>query len=361
MHLVWRNFRKWLSLFGVGLFLAAAIAACGPQANQSSPADQSSPTVRSSSPKEAKITLVSYAVTKAAYAKIIPLFVAEWEQKTGQKVTVKESYGGSGAQTRAIIDGLEADVVNLALEGDVNKLQKAGLIDEGWQKELPNDSIVTKSVVALSYRDGNPKGIKSWDDVVKPGVEIITANPKTSGVAKWNFLAVYGAAREKLKDDGKAQEFVQKFYQNAKVLAKDAREATEVFAKQGQGDLLLNYENEVILAEKEGKKIPFVVPTNVNISIDTPATVVDTNVKKHGTEAVAKAFAEFLFTAPAQREFTALGFRSVLPEVESENKDRFPKIEKLLTVKDFGGWDGIEKQFFAKGAVFDRIQASLGK
>jgi sulfate transport system substrate-binding protein len=357
----WRNFRKWLSLFGLGLGLAVAIAACNiPQANSpSSPADQVSSS--SEARKEAKITLVSYAVTKTAYAKIIPLFTAEWEQKTGQKVTVKASYGGSGAQTRAIIDGLEADVVNLALEGDVNKLQKAGLIDEGWQKELPNDSTVTKSVVVLSYRDGNPKGIKSWDDVVKPGVGVIAANPKTSGVAKWNFLAVYGAGREKLKDDSKAEEFVQKFYQNAKVLAKDAREATEAFTKQSQGDLLLNYENEVILAEKEGSKIPFVVPTDVNISIDMPAVVVDANVKKHGTEAVAKAFAEFLFTVPAQREFAALGFRSIQPEVANENKDRFPKIDKLLTVKDFGGWENVDKQFFAKGAVFDRIQASLGK
>lgn len=348
MPLVWRNFRKWVSLFGVGLFLTVAIAACSsPQSGTNS--------------QESEITLVSYAVTKAAYGKIIPLFAADWQQKTGQKVTIRESYGGSGAQTRAVIDGLEADVVNLALEGDVNKIQKAGLIDEGWQKELPNDSTVTRSVVALSYRDGNPKGIKSWNDIVKPGIEVITANPKTSGVAKWNFLAVYGAGREKLKDAGKAQEFVQKFYQNAKILTRDARESTEVFAKQGQGDLLLNYENEVILAEKEGSKLPFLVPTDVNISIDTPVAVVDANVKKRGTEKVAKAFAEFLFTAPAQREFAALGFRSVLPEVMNENKDRFPKVEKLLTVKDFGGWEEVDTQFFANGAVFDRIQANLGK
>ncbi|NKB17961.1 MAG: sulfate ABC transporter substrate-binding protein [Pseudanabaena sp. CRU_2_10] len=350
MNIVWRGIRRWLSLFGVGLCLAGAIAACNPQANTNSAAS-----------KEAEITLVSYAVTKAAYSKIVPLFTAEWEQKHGQKVTVKESYGGSGSQTRAVIDGLEADVVNLALELDVNKIEKAGLIDRGWQKELPNDSIVTKSVVALSYRDGNPKGIKSWDDLVKPGVEVITANPKTSGVARWNFLAVYGAGKQKLKDEAKVKAHIQKFYQNAKILTKDAREATEIFVKQSQGDVLLNYENEVILAEQEGDKIPFVVPTDINISIDAPIAVVHANIKKHGTEAVAKAFAEFLFTAPAQKEFAKLGFRPILPEVEAEFKDRFPKVEKLLTAKDFGDWNEIQSQFFADGAVFDRIQASIGK
>ena len=350
MQIAWRGIRKWLSLFGVGLCFAGAIAACTPQAN-----------TNSATSKEAEITLVSYAVTKAAYSKIVPLFVADWEKKTGQKVTVKESYGGSGSQTRAVIDGLEADVVNLALELDTNKIEKAGLIDRGWQKELPNDSIVTKSVVALSYRDGNPKGIKSWDDLAKPGIEVITANPKTSGGARWNFLAVYGAGKQKLKDEAKVKDYIQKFYQNAKILTQDARESTEIFAKQNQGDVLLNYENEVILAEQEGDKIPFVVPTDINISIDAPVAVVDANAKKHGAEAVAKAFAEFLFTAPAQKEFAKLGFRPILPEVEAEFKDRFPKVQKLLTAKDFGGWNEIQSQFFADGAVFDKIQASIGK
>jgi sulfate/thiosulfate transport system substrate-binding protein len=351
MNIVWRGIQRSLSLFAIGLCLAVAIAACdSPQAN-----------TNSANSKEVDITLVSYAVTKAAYSKIIPLFTAEWEQKHGQKVNVKESYGGSGSQTRAVIDGLEADVVNLALELDTNKIEKAGLIDKGWQKKLPNESIVTRSVVALSYRDGNPKGIKAWDDLVKPGVEVITANPKTSGGARWNFLAVYGAGKQKLKDDTKTKDYIQKFYQNAKILTKDARESTEIFAKQNQGDVLLNYENEVILAEQEGDKIPFVVPTDINISIDAPVAVVDANAKKHGTAAVAKAFAEFLFTAPAQKEFAKLGFRPILPEIEAEFKDRFPKVEKLLTAKDFGSWSDIQSQFFADGAVFDQIQAKTGK
>jgi sulfate/thiosulfate transport system substrate-binding protein len=342
MHIVWSSLRRWLSLVGVGSFLVFAIAACSSQA-----------------PNGAEITLVSYAVTKAAYSKIIPLFTAAWEQKTGQNVSVNQSYGGSGSQTRAVIDGLEADVVNLALELDVDKIEKAGLIDKGWQKEFPNDSILTKSVVAFSYRNENPKSINTWEDLVKPGVEIITANPKTSGAARWNFLAVYGAGQEKLKDTAKAQEFTRSFYQNARVLTRDARESTAIFVKQNQGDVMLNYENEFILAAQAGEKIPFVVPTDINISIDAPVAVIDANVKKHGNEALAKAFVDFLFTPPAQQEFAKHGFRPILPEVEAEYKDRFPKVDKLLTAKNFGNWGDIQSQFFADNAVFDRIQASL--
>ncbi len=360
MHSTWRNFKTWLSLFIVGVSLSLAIAACtSPQASDN---PTSGTVAQPETKRNVKLTLVSYAVTKSAYANIIPLFVEEWQKKNNQKVTFKESYGGSGSQTRAVLDGLEADVVNLALAADVQKIEKAKLIDTGWEKELPNDSIATNSVVAFSVREGNPKNIKTWDDLVRSDVEVITANPKTSGVARWNFLAVYAAGKEKLKDAGKTQDYVQKFYKNSKILTKDARESTEVFGKQGQGDVLLNYENEVILAEKEGSKLPYIIPTDTNISIDAPIAVIDANAKKHGTEAVAKAFAEFLFTAPAQREFAKLGFRPVLPEVSTEFSSRYPKVTKLVTAKDyFGGWDAIQKDFFADGAAFDQIQSSLGK
>jgi sulfate/thiosulfate transport system substrate-binding protein len=346
MRTAWWGFRKWLSLFGVGLCLAVAIAACNNFA---------------AAKPESEILLASYAVTKSAYRKIIPLFISEWERKTGQKIAVQQSYGGSGSQTRAVIDGLEADVVNLALALDVNKIQKAGLIEPGWQEKLPNQAIATTSVVSLSYRQGNPKGIRTWEDLTKPGIEVITANPKTSGVARWNFLAVYGAGKQKFQDAAKAQEFTQRFYQNSKVLTRDARESTEIFFKQEQGDVLLNYENEVILAASEGRTVPFSIPTDVNIAIDAPVAVVDAYAKKHGTEAIARAFVEFLFTAPAQREFAKLGFRPTLPEVGAEFKDRFPKVDKLLTAQDFGDWDRIQAEFFADGAVFDRIQANLGQ
>jgi sulfate/thiosulfate transport system substrate-binding protein len=346
MFLGWRSFRKWLGLFSIGLTLVVAIAACS--------------NFTGAKPNS-EILLASYAVTKSAYRKIIPLFISEWERKTGQKVSVQQSYGGSGSQTRAVIDGLEADVVNLALALDVNKIRKAGLIEPGWQEKLPSQAIATTSVVSLSYRKGNPKGIHTWEDLTRPGIEIITANPKTSGVARWNFLAVYGAGKQKFGDDVRAREFTQKFYQNSKILTRDARESTEIFFKQEQGDVLLNYENEVILAASEGREVPFSIPADVNIAIAAPVAVVDTYAKKHGTEAIARAFAEFLFTAPAQREFAKLGFRPTLPEVAAEFKDQFPKIDKLLTAQDFGDWDQIQTEFFADGAVFDRIQANLGQ
>ena len=319
------------------------------------------PQVAVSQPKNIELTLVSYAVTKQAYEKIIPKFIAKWKKETGQEVRFRQSYGGSGSQTRAVIDGLEADITNLSLASDTKRIEQAGLIQPGWEKELPNESIVTNSVVALTVRQGNPKNIKGWEDIVKPGVAIITANPKTSGGARWNFLAIYGAGEHSLKSAEKAEEFTQQLYQNTKVLPKDARESSEVFYKQRQGDVLLNYENEVLLAAMEGDKEPFIVPTDVNISIDSPIAVVDANTKRHGTEAVSKAFAEFLFTPVAQREFAKVGFRPIEPSIKTEFKDKFPKVEKLLTVKDFGGWDAIQTKFFADGASFDKIQASLKK
>lgn len=343
----------------VGLGITFAIAACGGSQETNQSADLSADL--SADKKDQEIILVSYAVTKRAYSKIIPLFVADWEKQTGQKVRIKESYGGSGSQTRAVIDGLEADISHLALALDTQKLEKAKLIDSGWEQELPNDAIVTKSVVALTLRNGNPKNIKGWEDIVKPGVQVITANPKTSGGARWNFLAVYGAGEQKLKSAEKAQEFTQQLFQNVKILPKDARESSEVFYKQRQGDVLINYENEVLLAELEGDKEPFIIPTDINISIDSPVAVIDANVKKHGTEKVTEAFAKFLFTPAAQREFAKVGFRPIESATVAEFKDKFPVVEKLLTVKDFGGWDQIQTKFFADGAAFDKIQASLKK
>jgi sulfate/thiosulfate transport system substrate-binding protein len=302
-----------------------------------------------------EITLVSYAVTKAAYEKIIPLFVADWKKKTGETVTFKTSYAGSGTQTRAIIDGLPADVVNLALAGDVKKIEKAGLIKAGWEKELPNNGIVTRSVVALETREGNPKGIKTWSDLAKPGIGIVTANPKTSGVAKWNFAALWGSVTQNGGSETQASQFVGSVYKNAVVLAKDAREASDIFYKKGQGDVLLNYENEVILAAKQGKTSPSYTVPSVNIAIDTPVAVIDKNVDKHGNRKVAEAFAKFLFTPAAQKEFGKTGFRPVNASVAGEFN--FPKIAKLYTIGNLGGWDGVDAKFFADGAIFDKIYA----
>ncbi|BAZ64058.1 sulfate ABC transporter periplasmic sulfate-binding protein [Calothrix sp. NIES-4105] len=352
--------KGFLSLFLVGAFLSLAVAACsggsGGEASAPSPGG-ASPVAASN--KDPEITLVSFAVTKAAHEAIIPKFVEKWKQEKNQNVTFKTSYGGSGSQTRAVIDGLEADIVHLALAGDTQKIEKAGLIQPGWEKEVPNNGIVSKSVGAIATRPGNPKGIKTWADLAKDGVKVITADPKTSGVARWNFLALWNSVIKAGGDEQKATDFVTQIYtKNVQLLAKDAREATDAFFKQGQGDALINYENELILARQKGEKVEAIIP-DVNISIDNPIAVVDKNVDKHGTREVTEAFVKYLFTPEAQQEFAKIGFRSVDETVaqNKEVKDKFPAVKTLGTVQDFGGWSEVQKKFFEDGAVFDKIQA----
>jgi sulfate transport system substrate-binding protein len=341
-----RAWKSLVALFWVGVSLSSLIASCS-QSN-SSTANNS----------DAELTLVSFAVTKAAHEAIIPKFVEKWKQEKNQNVTFKTSYGGSGSQTRAVIDGLEADVVHLALALDTDKIAKAGLIDAGWEKEFPNDSIVSKSVAALVTRDGNPKAINTWTDLGKDGVGLITADPKTSGVARWNFLALWNSVIKTGGDEAKALDLVTKVYQNVPVLARDAREATDIFLKQGQGDALINYENEIVLAQQKGEKVNYVIP-EVNISIDNPIAVVDENVDKHKTREVAEAFVKYLYTEEAQQEFGKFGFRPVIDSV-AQNKEfsaKYPKIKTLATVKDYGGWSQVQDKFFADGTIFDQIQA----
>jgi sulfate transport system substrate-binding protein len=304
--------------------------------------------------KPLEVTLVSYAVTQGAYSKIIPQFTADWKKKTGQTVVFRQSYGGSGSQTRAVIDGLEADIVALALAGDTKKIEQAGLIKSGWEKKAPNNAIVTKSVVAFITRPGKPQ-IKSWNQLADPKIKVITANPKTSGGAKWNFLALWASVAFKGGTEAQAKTFVDKVYNSVPVLPKDARESTDVFIKQGQGDVLLNYENEAILAKQKGAKDPFFIPTDVNISIDNPIAVVDKIVDKRGTRKVAEAFVAYTFTPAAQREYAKVGFRPVNAQVSKEVASKFPKINKLVTVNDFGGWSKIDPKFFKDGGIFDQI------
>ncbi len=339
---------KPLRLLGyplLGIVISGAIAACSPIPKNEKPI---------------KLTLVSYAVTQSAYEQIIPKFTKQWKEMTGQTVVFEQSYGGSGSQTRAVIDGLEADVVALALALDTQKIEKAGLIDKGWEKELSNESIVHKSVVALVPRDETVK-IKGWQDLTRADIQIITANPKTSGGARWNFLALWGAVTQEGGTEAKAQEYVANVFKNAPVLPKDARESSDVFYKQGQGNVLMNYENEVILAQQKGNKTAFLVPTDRNISIDNPVAVVDKNVDKHGTREVAEAFVNFLFTPEAQKEFAKVGFRPVDAAVAQEFSQQYPAIKNLFTVKDLGGWNKVQKDFFEEGATFDKILLKINK
>lgn len=349
---------------GVGI---TTLTACGsnPPTNNSSPnTTTSSPSPSTSTEKKGDVTLtvVSFAVTKVAHEEIIPKFVEKWKKERNQTVIFNQSYGGSGSQTRAVIDGLEADVVHLALGSDVQKIEKAGLIQPGWEQEFPNDSIVSKSVAALVTREGNPLGIKTWSDLTKPGVQLITADPKTSGVARWNFLALWGSVTQTGGTEDQAKEFVTNVYKNVPILAKDAREATDVFYKQGQGNVLINYENEIVLAGDKGQKLPYTIP-DVNVSIDNAIAIVDKNVDKHGTREVAQAFVEYLFTPEAQEAFAKVGFRPVNSTVAQNQQlvAKYPPIKTLFTVKDLGGWPEIQGKFFADGTFFDQMQSSLRK
>jgi sulfate transport system substrate-binding protein len=336
------SYLKLVSLFVVGVALSIALAACGSS---------------SASNSDVKLRLVSFSVTQAAHDQIIPKFVEKWKKEHNQNVTFETSYGGSGAQAAAVIDGSkEADIVHLALPLDVNKIQQAGLIKKAWETRAPRNGIVTRSVAAIVTRDGNPKGINSWEDLAKDDVKLIAANPKTSGIAIWEFLGLWGSVTQAGGDEAKALDFVTRVYKNTSGLTKDAREASDLFFQKGEGDVLVSYENEVTLAEQNNQKLPFTVP-QLNISIDNPVVVVDKNVEKHRTKEVAQAFIDYLYSEEAQREFAKLGYRSVNPLITQEVASQFPKVETLFTAQDLGGWDTIQKKFFEQGAIFEQIQA----
>jgi len=346
----WLNRRSlwgFVSLFLLGTTLSVAIAACS-----GSIADTSG------TQRDVKLTLVSYSVTEAAHDRIIPKFVEKWKKEHNQNVTFAQSYGGSGSQASAVIEGSqEADIVHLALALDIHRIEQAGLIEPGWEREAPKNGVVTRSVAAIVTREGNPKGINTWTDLAKDGVKLIAANPKTSGIAMWEFLALWGSVTQTGGEERQALDYITKVYKNAPLLTKDAREATDIFFNQGQGDVLINYENEVVLAELNGQKLPYTIP-EVNISIDNPVAVVDKNVDKHGTREVAQAFIDFLYSPEAQQEFAELGYRPVNPSVVAEVVSKYPSVKTLFTVQDLGGWDIIQKQFFTDGATFDKIQAA---
>jgi sulfate transport system substrate-binding protein len=341
-----RSLLGFVAIVLFGIILSLGLAACS--------------LISGAGANEAKLTLVSYAVTQGAYEKIIPKFAQQWKRQTGQTVTFGQSYGGSGAQSRAVIDGLDADVVALALALDIKKLEKAGLIESGWEKELPNDSIAYKSVAALVTHNAGTQ-ITQWSNLIKENLQVITANPKTSGGARWNFLALWGSVTEAGGSTQEAKAFVEKVFKNVPVLPRDAREASDVFYKQGQGDVLINYENEVILAKQRGYEKSYGVPLDYNISIDSPVAVVDKNVDKHGTREVAEAFVKYLFTPEAQREFAKIGFRPVDATIDQEFSSQYPKVKKLFTVQELGGWNEVQTKFFADGAVFDQIQVNIAK
>ncbi len=303
---------------------------------------------------------VSYDPTRELYQEVNGAFAKQWKEKTGQTVTINQSHGGSGKQARAVIDGLDADVVTLALAFDVDALyQKGDLISQNWQTQLPDNSAPYTSTIVFLVPKGNPKGIKDWDDLVKPGVEVITPNPKTSGGARWNYLAAWAYAQKKFgNDETQVKEFVKTLYKNVSVLDAGARGSTTTFVERGIGDVLIAWENEAFLAVHEiGKNHFEIVTPSLSILAEPPVTVVDKVAKKHGTEAAAKAYLDFLYTEEGQEIVAKHYYRPRSQAVAEKYAERFPKIE-LVTINDFGGWQKAQTKHFADGGTFDQIYLS---
>ena len=313
----------------------------------------------------AEITLlnVSYDPTRELYQDFNAAFSKFWLAKTGDKVTIRSSHGGSGKQARAIIDGLDADVATLALAYDVDQLAEKGrLIPKDWQKRLSHNSSPYTSTIVLLVRKGNPKNIKDWDDLIKPGVSVITPNPKTSGGARWNYLAAWTFAQKKFgNDEAKTKDFVAKLFKNVPVLDTGARGSTTTFVERGIGDVLLAWENEAFLAQKElgqkdngQSKFEIVVPS-LSILAEPPVTVVDKFAKKHGTEKVANAYLNYLYTLDGQEIIAKNYYRPTLDSVAKKYENQFPKVNLVQIDQAFGGWQKAQKTHFSDGGTFDQI------
>ncbi len=311
--------------------------------------------------KDIKLLNVSYDPTREFYEDYNAAFARHWKEKSGDAVTVRQSHGGSGKQARSVIDGNEADVVTLALAYDIDAIaEKAKLLSTDWQKRLPHNSSPYTSTIVFLVRKGNPKGIKDWDDLVKPGIGVIPANPKTSGAARWTYLAAWGYALKKNNGDAaKAKEFVTKFYKNVPVWDTGARGATITFVERGIGDVLVGWENEAILSiKKPGEGVFEIVAPSLSILAEPPVAVVDKVAKRHGTEAVAKAYLDYLYTPGGQEIAAKHHYRTRLESVAQKYAADFPKLNLFTVDEVFGGWQKAHKTHFAEGGVFDEIQRS---
>ncbi|WP_373386542.1 sulfate ABC transporter substrate-binding protein [Pseudomonas alcaligenes] len=304
-----------------------------------------------------EILNVSYDPTRELYQEFNAAFNKHWTAQGKEAVKIQQSHGGSGKQARAVIDGLRADVVTLALAGDIDELHKLGkLIPENWQERLPQSSTPYTSTIVFLVRKGNPEGIKDWDDLVKPGVEVITPNPKTSGGARWNFLAAWAYAQQKYGSEAKAQEFVEKLYKNVPVLDTGARGSTITFVNNQIGDVLLAWENEAFLALKEqgGDQFEIVAPS-LSILAEPPVAVVDKNVDRKGTREVATAYLQYLYSEEGQRIAAKNFYRPRDAKVAAEFAQQFPQLKLVTIDQDFGGWKSAQPKFFNDGGIFDQI------
>ena len=300
---------------------------------------------------------VSYDPTRELYTEFNAAFNTHWQAQGNEAVTIQQSHGGSGKQARAVIDGLRADVVTLALAGDIDELYKLGkLIPENWQERLPDASTPYTSTIVFLVRKGNPKGLKDWDDLVKPGVEVITPNPKTSGGARWNFLAAWAYAEQKYGSEAEAKAFTEKLYKNVPVLDTGARGSTITFVNNGIGDVLLAWENEAFLALKEegGENFEIVAPS-LSILAEPPVSMVDQNVDKKGTRKVAEAYLNYLYSEEGQRIAAKHFYRPRNQAVAAEFAKQFPQLKLVTIDADFDGWKSAQPKFFNDGGIFDQI------
>jgi sulfate/thiosulfate-binding protein len=322
---------------------------CGP-ADAADKAATKAPAVRT-------LTLAAYTTPREVYGReIIPAFQKMWKEKTWQEVRFEESYLGSGAQARAVVGGFEADVAALSLEPDLQKLVEAGLVRPEWNRG-PHGGMVSRSIVVLGVRPGNPKGIRDWDDLRKPGVNILTPSPKTSGGAMWNVAALHGAvARGHAGGGAQPEAVLGEVLRNVSIMDKGARESMLTF-ESGVGDVAITYENEALVAKQAGKAMDYVIPRST-ILIENPVAVVDTYADKHGNRDVAEAFVAFLTTPEVQRMYARYGLRAVDDKVAAETAAQYPRVQDLFTVRDLGGWPALTSTLFAAGGSFDRASAS---
>lgn len=306
---------------------------------------------------EVSLLNVSYDPTREFYQDFNKAFSAHWEKQTGDTVSIRQSHGGSGKQARAVVDGLEADVVTLALSADIDAIAARNLLPPDWQKQRPHNSSPYTSTIVFLVRKGNPKAIRDWDDIVKPGVTVVTPNPKTSGGARWNYLAAWAFAKQKYGTEEAARELITSLFRNTPVLDTGARGSMTTFAQRGIGDVLLAWENEAFLAVNElgAGQFEIIVPS-LSILAEPPVTTVNQFARKHGTLKVANAYLEYLYSPEGQRLAARHYYRPVSPELaDAADMARFPKLQLVSIDADFGGWTKVQAEHFAEGGIFDQI------
>ena len=343
-----RKFRKAAAVLLATGMIAGTLTGCGRGDDAASQEEADSVT----------ITNVSYDPTRELYEAYNQLFAEHYKEETGKDIEIVQSHGGSGSQARSVIEGNDADVVTLALAHDITSIEEAGMIDSGWIDEFEGNSSPYTSTIVFLVRKGNEKGIKDWDDLIKDGVEVITPDPKSSGGACWNFLAAWDYAKEKFGgDEEQMKDFVAKLYNNVTVMDSGARGATTTFVENGQGDVLLAWENEALLSLKEHPDEYEIVTPSISILAEPSVAIVDENANKNGTQEVAKEYLEYLYTDEAQKLIGENYYRPSNEEILKEFGDTFDLSVNLCTIDDFGGWDQAYADFFADGKIFDEIYA----